>query len=405
MASKQKIAFFRKGKWPLANVSTAQALQRWFPEYDLQEFDLIPLLRRNPALVLINGLWIAREYSPDLIMRRRGPKDAFLITSYLFRYIKKLTAQLVRNDDFVFSFQIQSLFDTSVPGLPHFVYTDHTLLANKQYPGFQASLMYNPAWMALEGQIYQNAEVVFTRSLHVLRSVIEDYQCDPTRVKCVYAGSNVPVDATPPDPARYAHQNILFVGIDWERKGGPQLLEAFRLVRQQHPKATLTIVGPRITINEPGVEVVGRLPADQLPPYFRKASVFCMPTHLEPFGIASIEAMSYHLPVVSTNIGAMPDFILPGENGYLVEPTTVHQLAFALSDLIGDPAKCQRFGERSGEIAQRYTWDSVGKRMRQYILLGIQYPRDKPYDFKQELSAIQQGLSTVQSGKERQDGA
>ncbi|MBP8251045.1 MAG: glycosyltransferase family 4 protein [Herpetosiphon sp.] len=94
----------------------------------------------------------------------------------------------------------------------------------------------------------------------------------------------------------------------------------------------------------------------------------------EPFGIAPIEAMSYYLPVISSNIGAMPDFILHDENGYLVEPTTVHQLAYYLNDLIGDPVKCERFGKRSAEIAQRYTWDNVGKLMREAIVERLNLP-------------------------------
>lgn len=367
MAETPKIAFIRKGPWPLANVSTAKTLQKHFPEYSVEEIDLIPIMRRDLRLVARNSLALLREYGPDVALRRKGVKEAFLITSYLFRVIKRMMAERLRGGDYAFSFQMQSLFDASVPGLPHFVYTDHTLLANKQYPGYHPRQLYHPAWMQLEPSIYQNATLVFTRSSHVSRSMIEDYGCDPARVKCVYAGSNAPVNPQAAPAERYASQNILFVGIDWERKGGPELAAAFALVRATHPAATLTIVGCNPPITDPGVQVVGRVPVAELPQYYQNAAVFCMPTKLEPFGIVIVEAMAYGLPVVATNLGAMTDMVVPGKNGALVEPGTVFELAAALSTIIGDPARCQRYGARSSEIAARYNWDAVGQRMRDHI--------------------------------------
>ncbi len=371
MADQQKIAFIRKGRWPLANVRTAKALQNVFPEYQVEEIDLIPLLRRDMRVVARNTLAILAEYGPDVALKRRSVKEAFLITSYLFDEIKQLVADRLSAGGYVFSFQMQSLFDASVPNLPHFVYTDHTVLANRQYPGYHPRQLYHPDWMQREPSIYHNATLVFTRSSNVSRSLIEDYGCDPTTIKCVYAGSNTPPSAQAAPPDHAASQNILFVGIDWERKGGPDLLAAFQQVRAAHPQATLTIIGCTPAINAPGVTVLGRVPVAELPQHYQQAAVFCLPTKREPFGIVVIEAMAYGLPVVTTNLGAMPDMVIPGENGLLVEPGEVDQLAWALLDLVGDPARCRHYGARSREIAARYTWEAVGQRMRQEIMQVI----------------------------------
>ena len=56
MATGQKIAFIRKGRWPLANVSTAKALQEQFPEHTVEEIDLIPLIRPFPRHILFDVL-------------------------------------------------------------------------------------------------------------------------------------------------------------------------------------------------------------------------------------------------------------------------------------------------------------------------------------------------------------
>jgi glycosyltransferase involved in cell wall biosynthesis len=371
-----KIAFIRKGQWPLANVSTAKTLQAHFPEYELEEIDLIPLMRRDTRLIAANALPMVLEYGSDMMLRRRGVKEAFLITSHMFRAIKRMVAERLNTRDYIFSFQMQSLFDASLPGLPHFVYTDHTVLANKQYPGFSPRQLYNPAWMKLEPSIYHNARLVFTRSTNVARSMVEDYGCDPERVKCVYAGSNTPISPQPASDERYASQNILFIGIDWERKGGPELVAAFALLRAKYPQATLTIVGANPPIDEPGVEVIGRVPVEELPQYYQKAAIFCLPTKLEPFGIVVVEAMAYHLPIVSTNIGAVPDMVVHGENGLLVEPGTVYELAAELDRLLADPDLGRQYGQRSAELAGRYNWDDVGQRMREEILQALDMPQD-----------------------------
>jgi len=381
MPAKQKIAFIRKGPWPLANVRTAKALQ--FPEYEVEEIDLIPMLRRDLPLVAANAFAMLGQYGPDLAARRRGPKEAFLITSYVFRHIRRLAARLLDGGDYAFSFQMQSLFDASVPGLPHFVYTDHTLLANRQYPGFHPRQLYHPAWMKLEPEIYRNAARVFTRSSNVTRSLIDDYGCDPAAISCVYAGSNTPVRPEPAPMKRYSSQNILFVGIDWERKGGPDLLAAFKQVRAALPEATLTIIGCEPPIDQPGVRALGRVPVEELPQHYQDAALFCMPTTREPFGIVVVEAMAYALPVVTTRLGAMPDMVIPGQNGALVEPGKVDQLAGALIGLLGDESACRRAGFKSSLIAARYQWAAVARRMRQHIIPIL----DNPGMEQQELGA------------------
>ena len=66
-------------------------------------------------------------------------------------------------------------------------------------------------------------------SEHVTRTLLEDYGLPPERVAQVGAGCNIP-DLAPPAENRYERQNMVFVGGDWERKGGPELVEAFRRI-------------------------------------------------------------------------------------------------------------------------------------------------------------------------------
>ena len=129
-----------------------------------------------------------------------------------------------------------------MPGIPHFVYTDHTHLANRQYPDPPPNRKFSAEWIELEREIYHRATRVFTFSSNIGRSLIDDYGVEPAKIRCAYAGSNLP--RWPGAPVRVpGGKTILFVGMEWERKGGPLLVAAFRRVLREHPDAKLVIVG------------------------------------------------------------------------------------------------------------------------------------------------------------------
>ena len=122
------------------------------------------------------------------------------------------------------------------------------------------------------------------------------------------------------------------------------LLKAFRKVRSVFPRVTLTVVGCRPFMSEPGVECVGKVPTEQICGFHARASVFCMPSQREPFGIVYLEAMHSGLPVVALRQGAPPDFITDGENGFLVDPDDEELLAKRLIHLLSNPELCREMG-------------------------------------------------------------
>ena len=82
--------------------------------------------------------------------------------------------------------------------------------------------------MDLERQIYHNADINFVRSTNIRKSLIEKYQQPAEKVIISYAGSNIEFDRSIAEGKDYSNQSILFIGLDWERKGGPELIEAFK---------------------------------------------------------------------------------------------------------------------------------------------------------------------------------
>jgi glycosyltransferase involved in cell wall biosynthesis len=93
-----------------------------------------------------------------------------------------------------------------------------------------------------------------------------------------------------------------------------------------------------------------------------------MPTRNEPFGLVFIEAFAYSLPVVSSQIGALPDVVEDGFSGYLVEPDDIQALSERLIALLGDPERAQVFGSRGrSRVENRYTWSNVARIMSEHI--------------------------------------
>jgi glycosyltransferase involved in cell wall biosynthesis len=343
-----------------------------FPGHEITVLDVHNRIKEQPKIIARNSLEVLKLYGREILSRKKRFKRSFWRTPYIFHQQRKLIHEFLGNEPYLFTFQMQSLFDASIEGISHFMYTDHTHLANLSYPGFDRSGLFRKEWIDLERTIYQNATRVFVRSTNILTSVMNDYGISPSKVVCAYAGSNAVEQELQAEPARYQKKHILFVGIDWDRKGGPDLVKAFELVRRSHPDATLTIVGSSPSVDLPNCRAIGLVPVDKVGQYFQEASIFCLPTRLEPFGIVFVEAMSSGLPIVATNVGAIPDFVQDGTTGFLTHPGDIQGIANALTALLSDPPKCQQFGERGYKLAQtRYSWNGVGTLVKKHILESI----------------------------------
>jgi len=144
-------------------------------------------------------------------------------------------------------------------------------------------------------------------------------------------------------------------------------VQAFQQLRTKFPQATLTVVGSAVPLDAPGVNVVGRVAVEALDAYYQNATIFCMPSRSEPFGVVFVEAMTHALPIVAARIGALPDMVADDRNGYLVPADDVGALTQALQKLLESEERRAQFGRRSWELArERYNWNAVGKTLRKY---------------------------------------
>jgi len=220
-------------------------------------------------------------------------------------------------------------------------------------------------WLRRERRQYQQAAHVFAFSQETATSITEHYDVPADRVSVVGAGLNV--GSLPQLTTRPAGPpTVLFVGNDFVRKGGPQLLEAFAVLRRRVPSARLQLVGTPPAIDpQPGVEVLGRIhDRARLAELYARADVFCLPAHFDPFPGALLEAMAYALPSVVTASCGIPEIVGKEGAAVTVERGAVTTLADALERLLLDPAAAASMGAVARRrVEQGFLWSHVVDRM------------------------------------------
>src|SRR6266511_3401195 len=176
-------------------------------------------------------------------------KEYWVHTPWAFDHLTSVAGEVVRRVRPDAVLQAGVLFGPGrAPDRPYHLYVDHTRAIAERYepaPGLPPALPPDPAWRAREEWVYRGAATIFSMSEFAARSLVSDYGVEPARVRVVGAGPNVtPRSGTvatrrPRDGGAPA---ILFVGRNFVPKGGPDVLDAFRLVRRAHPRAELWIV-------------------------------------------------------------------------------------------------------------------------------------------------------------------
>jgi alpha-maltose-1-phosphate synthase len=146
---------------------------------------------------------------------------------------------------------------------------------------------------------------------------------------------------------RDSRAQCLFIGGDFPRKGGYDLLEAW--VRGEFARrADLTLVTtwPLPSPLPPGVRVQTGIRAHtpQWSDTWRAADLFVMPTRNEAFGLVYQEAGAAGLPAIGSRLNAVPEIIDDGRTGLLVTPGSIAELTAALDELISSPAMREQLG-------------------------------------------------------------
>ncbi len=111
---------------------------------------------------------------------------------------------------------------------------------------------------------------------------------------------------------------ITYVGMNFYNKGGKELLEAFKLLRQKYDARLNVVVPKEFWKPQDGVEFIEPGPREMVYDYYKKSDVFAMPSYHDSYGMVFIEAMNFGLPIVATKLFAIPEIV--GKAGILIAP-------------------------------------------------------------------------------------
>lgn len=230
----------------------------------------------------------------------------------------------------------------------------------------------------------QKAAIAIYSSDWAAQSAIKDYGAAPERIRVVPFGANIP---NVPDEQliqqlirnRTADRTLrlLFVGVEWFRKGADIAVETVKLLNDCGVSAQLTIIG---CIPPPGVkppENVKIIPfLDKHKPEdakifrhsFEHARYFILPSRAEAFGIVMCEASAFGVPSFVPNTGGIPSVIRTEENGILL-PAAAQAADYAAAIIAAEEnRKYDDFALSSfAEFKRRLNWDTAGKTVANII--------------------------------------
>lgn len=289
-------------------------------------------------------------------------------------------------------------------GLPHVV-SAHSLEPLRPWKAEQLGGGYALSSWA-EKTAYEGAAAVIAVSGGMREDILRAYpKVDPALVKVVHNGIDLDqwqrptddeavtaADATVRrlgiDPSR---PSVVFVGRITRQKGLPYFLRAVELLppdvqvvlcagAPDTPQIMAEVTGlvEQLRTKRSGVVWIEQmLPRDELIAVLMHGTVFACPSIYEPLGIVNLEAMAVGLPVVGTATGGIPEVIDDGVTGRLVPidqlqdgtgtPVAperfVHDLADALSDVVGNTARTAQWGLASRRrVEDHFTWEAIADR-------------------------------------------
>ncbi|MGI8684991.1 MAG: glycosyltransferase family 4 protein, partial [Acidimicrobiales bacterium] len=242
------------------------------------------------------------------------------------------------------------------PSVDYAVYTDRVGREGASKGGRFAS-RFTPRWLERETSFLRLARHVFVMGPSTADVLVDAYGLPPDRVSVVGAGPNAILTA----PRRTSEEcrRILFVGTTWAQKGGPELLDAFAVLRRERPELELVVAGSSPSHDLPqGVRVVGRVPHERMDDLYSQADLLVIPSHQEAYGIALVEGFLKGLPCVTTSAGNQPTIVASA--GICVEAGDVGALTDAIRTVIdGYPEYRRRAAARGDELRRTARWDRV----------------------------------------------
>ena len=220
-----------------------------------------------------------------------------------------------------------------------------------------------------------SADRVLCNSKYTSRAVMQSYKLANKRCEVVYKAVDLScfTPATPPLASASGNPfRLVFVGSNWRRKGLSDLLLVVHRLLGQGCRVELDIVGPdkqelmvalrevieRDNLNKHLI-FSGKVDREQLAGHYKAADLCVLPSYYEALGVALLEAMASGVPVVSTNIGGIPEVIGNSGAGILLAPGDITAMLETIGRLMADKQSLERMREAGIRRAKDFSVEKM----------------------------------------------
>ncbi|WP_442589250.1 glycosyltransferase [Pedobacter sp. AW31-3R] len=236
----------------------------------------------------------------------------------------------------------------------------------------------------IEKKALDNTNLAIYASKWAADSAINDYSINSAKIKVVPRGANIICDRSAEDIKQIVANRskeiikLLFVGVEWHRKGGDKAYEIVKYLNDNNIKAELHIVGlksipldplPDYIINHGFLNKSDSSQNEILNNLYLESHFFLLPTVADTFGIVFAEANSFGLPAISFNVGGIASVILSDVNGYCFDPNiNTQDIALYVRDVFHDQKRYTALCNTSfNEYESRLNWRVSGALIQNLI--------------------------------------
>jgi hypothetical protein len=229
----------------------------------------------------------------------------------------------------------------------------------------------------LERRALERTSLAIYSSEWAASAAIDHFGLDPDSVAVVPFGANLEDPPNTEDVAVMASRRssdrcqLLFLAVEWERKGGDVAVEAARSLNAAGIETTLVVVGcePPHELRRPYVECRGFLDKKtehgraELRSLLAESHFLIHPARADATPIALPEASAFGLPVVASAVGGIPTIVRGGRNGYTLDPgSSGADYAVILQELFEDRCRLLSLAQSAHEeYTTRLNWDAAGR--------------------------------------------
>lgn len=245
-------------------------------------------------------------------------------------------------------------------------------------PNEKMMLRFNFILRSSEKKLMNRSDALIAVSKYTVDELTELYGVDEEKIHVIYNGVDINKFKPKTDKTKLRKEFgleekqkiILFVGRLYHRKGLEILLHSIPSVIQEFKDVKFAISGTGFKEKEESlrklakkldieeyVTFLGYVPDQKLPFLYAASEVFVLPAIYENFPFAILEAQATGLPVISTKVGGIPEFLTDNENGFLIDPGDSTQLTQRVVNLLQNPKLAKEVGARGRKlIVEKLSW-------------------------------------------------